>query len=478
MKTRQLIALLFAAVALSSCVKDPEIPAGQTFGSDAFVTVTTYTAWDITQTTAETGGSIDVFGNTKVTGYGICWSSNHNPTTEDNHITCDVDKDYFFCTITGLTAGTTYYVRAYAINSKGATYGNEESFTTAQTSNNQFTINVSANPSDGGTATGGGTYQQGQSCTVTASPNTGYTFLRWTVNGNKVSTNASYTFTVNSNRTLVAQFQSQPQAPTGAINGLFSVSASKQVWFSQGNLQYIGSASAPYWKFAENQWECLGTTTGQNSSYHNVDRDLFGWGTSGWYNGNTYYMPYDVEDAYPSYYQYGPSDEHNLEGEYANYDWGVYNSISNGGNTPGQWRTLTHAEWGYVLFTRNTSSGIRFAKAVVNGINGIIVLPDDWAGTIYSLGSTNNQTASYNSNTISSSIWTTVLQPHGAVFLPAGGSRAGTSVLNAETNGYYWSTSYYNSYQAKAVFFSNSQLKTGEPDFRYYGRSVRLVQDF
>ena len=42
----------------------------------------------------------------------------------------------------------------------------------------------------------------------------------------------------------------------------------------------------------------------------------------------------------------------------------------------------------------------------------------------------------------------------------------------------YWSTSYYNSYQAKAVFFSNTQLKTGEPDFRYYGRSVRLVQEF
>ena len=74
-----------------------------------------------------------------------------------------------------------------------------------------FTISVSANPSNGGTVTGGGTYQQGQQCTVTATPATGFTFLRWTENGTQVSTNASYTFTVTGNRTLVAQFQAVPQ---------------------------------------------------------------------------------------------------------------------------------------------------------------------------------------------------------------------------------------------------------------------------
>lgn len=340
-----------------------------------------------------------------------------------------------------------------------------------------YTISVSANPSNGGNVSGGGTFQQGQSCTVQATTNTGFTFINWTENGNQVSTNAKYTFTVTSNRTLVAQFEAQVQAPIGAINGLFSVSATQQVWFSQGNLQYIGSASVPYWKFAENQWDYLGATTGQNSSDHNVDRDLFGWGTSGWYNGSTYYMPFDVEDAYPSYYQYGPSGEYDLTGEYANADWGVYNPISNGGNVAGQWRTLTNSEWGYVLFSRTTPSGIRFAKAVVNDVNGVIVLPDDWVGSIYALSSINNREANYNNNIISASNWNSILQSHGAVFLPASGSRAGTSVLYAGTNGYYWSTSYYNSYQSKAIFFSNTQLKTGEPDFRYYGRSVRLVQD-
>ena len=77
-----------------------------------------------------------------------------------------------------------------------------------------YTISVSANPSNGGNITGGGTIQQGQSCTVVATPNANYTFNNWTENGNVVSTNASYTFTVNANRTLVANFTYIPPTYT------------------------------------------------------------------------------------------------------------------------------------------------------------------------------------------------------------------------------------------------------------------------
>ena len=78
----------------------------------------------------------------------------------------------------------------------------------------QYTVNVSANPNIGGTVTGGGTYNQGQLCTVTATANSGYTFTNWTENGAVVSTQANYTFTVNSNRTLVANFTAQSQQYT------------------------------------------------------------------------------------------------------------------------------------------------------------------------------------------------------------------------------------------------------------------------
>lgn len=70
-----------------------------------------------------------------------------------------------------------------------------------------YTISVSANPAVGGTVTGGGTYNENASVTVTATANNYYTFVKWTENGEQVSTDASYTFTATSDRTLVAEFE-------------------------------------------------------------------------------------------------------------------------------------------------------------------------------------------------------------------------------------------------------------------------------
>ena len=69
-----------------------------------------------------------------------------------------------------------------------------------------FTISVSASPSAGGTVSGGGTYSSGSMATVTATPNACYSFVNWTEGDTVVSTSASYTFTVTSDRTLVAHF--------------------------------------------------------------------------------------------------------------------------------------------------------------------------------------------------------------------------------------------------------------------------------
>jgi len=72
------------------------------------------------------------------------------------------------------------------------------------------TVSTSSSPADGGTTTGGGTYNSGQIVTVTATPNSGYSFVNWTENGTSVSTNPSYQFTINSNRNLVANFSVIP----------------------------------------------------------------------------------------------------------------------------------------------------------------------------------------------------------------------------------------------------------------------------
>ena len=69
-----------------------------------------------------------------------------------------------------------------------------------------YTITATANPAEGGTVTGAGTYDQDATCTLVATANEGYSFVNWTENGNQVSTEANYVFTVSGNRSLVAHF--------------------------------------------------------------------------------------------------------------------------------------------------------------------------------------------------------------------------------------------------------------------------------
>lgn len=83
-----------------------------------------------------------------------------------------------------------------------------------QSQPSQYTITLSANPTNGGTVSGGGTYSQGQTCTVTANANPSYSFVSWTENGTQVSTNSTYSFTVTGNRALVANFS---YSPTGYV---------------------------------------------------------------------------------------------------------------------------------------------------------------------------------------------------------------------------------------------------------------------
>ena len=578
-------------------------------------TVSTASVINIGNTTATGGGNVISNGGATVTERGICWSTSHNPTISGSHANSGTGTGEFTVSMTNLTPNTTYYVRAYAINSQGSAYGEEVNFKTSQTPTytiavsanpsgsgsvtgggtyeqgqsctvtataatgynfqkwtengsqvstnanytftvnanrnlvavfqtesyaisasaspssggtvsgagsynygqsctlratpatgysfvkwtkngtqvstnasytfavaasgsyvahfqaNSYTVSVSASPSAGGTVSGGGTYTYGQSCTVHASANNGYTFTNWTVNGSQVSTSFNYTFTVTSNRSLVAHFTAQPQVPTGAINGKFSVSASQRVYFSQGNLQY--KASTAQWRFATNQYDYIGNANSNISSSYSGWIDLFGWGTSGWNPGNTYYRPWDSYNSNGSLY--GPPGQYNLTGSYAHSDWGVHNAISNGGNAAGQWRTLTQSEWDYVFNSRSTNSGIRYAKAQVAGVNGVILLPDDWSTSYYSLSSTNQSGASFTSNVIGSSAWTNSLQSHGAVFLPAAGIRSGTSVFDVGSYGRYWSASYYDSLNAWNVLFGDGSLYAGNWRYRYLGFSMRLV---
>ena len=266
-------------------------------------------------------------------------------------------------------------------------------------------------------------------------------------------------------------------APIGAINGFFSVSDTKQVYFSQGNLQY--QAYINTWRFAENQWDYVGESNANISQTYNGWIDLFGWGTSGYNHGANCYQPWSTSDEYYDYFAYGWY-RYDLCDQTGQADWG-YNLISNGGNTENQWRTLTNDEWDFVFNNRNTISGIRFAKAIVNGVNGTILLPDNWDSIIFGMNNVNNSNASFDSNTISSSQWTTI-EDEGGVFLPAAGFRGGvTNLYGLGHGGHYWSaiheTDPYDRDYAYSFCFSNSTLEW-DIHYRTMGLSVRLVQDY
>ena len=344
---------------------------------------------NVTRNTAICGGNVTDDGGIMVTERGVCWSMSQNPTVNDSHTIDGCGTGTFTSSITGLIPGATYYVRAYATNTVGTTYGEQKAFTT----------------------------------------------------------------------------QSGP--PTGAIDGLFSISATHQVYFSQGNLQY--QASSNTWRFATNQYDIIGEDNDNISPTYEGWIDLFGWGTSGYNHGAICYQPWSTSWNNSDYYAYG-IPEYDL---YEQADWG-YNAISNGGNIENQWRTLWYYEWEYVFNTRNTSSGIRYAKAQVNGVNGVILVPDNWSGSHYSLSNPNNAGASYNSNLITSTVWTNNLQAFGAVFLPAADFRYGLFFNGGLDWGFYWSASHYDGSRARYVFFSNSSLEDAGID-RCRGLSVRLV---
>ena len=274
---------------------------------------------------------------------------------------------------------------------------------------------------------------------------------------------------LNAKVTKLDEQLNPPMIVGGAIRAGFSVSADKQIYFSQGNLQY--QASTGTWRFAEHQYDMIGSDNSNISSSCSGWIDLFGWGTSGWNSGANAYQPYSTSENHRDYYP-GGDYTNNLTGSYANADWGVYNKISNGGNAAGMWRTLTDSEWNYVISYRTDASYLR-GTATVNGVNGLILLPDNWTlptGVTFTYGE-----GGWSQNTYSASEWSK-MEANGAVFLPAAGYRGGTDVRDVGSYGFYWSSSAYGSddYAYSQNFRSNYVYTNGI--YRGNGRSVRLVR--
>ena len=591
-------------------------------------TVVTAAVTEITTNSAKGGGEVTNDGGAEVTGRGICWSTNENPTLSDNHVAAGTGTGAFTAMMNGLEAGTTYHVRAYATNEAGTAYGLDREFVTVSGGGTieeyvdlclpsgtlWATCNLGANsPEEYGdyyawgetepkTTFTVGTYKycNGDFYSLTKycnDPSYGYngftdnlavllaeddaatlnlgdnwcmptkeqwlelfenTDTTWTTqngvfgllltsscnslflpaaghyNGNTgvahdiegvgseglywssvLDTNypitswmfsftsdgggigTSFRYSGQSIRPVRKTNTPTPPSnvPEGAINGLFTINANgDQVYFSQGNLQY--QASTNTWRFAEHQWDYVGTHIevysgdfGGNvdgsdnlkaSEDYNGWIDVYNWATSGYSHGASLYHPWSFGGTIYDYNAYGGT-LYNLYDQTGQADWG-YNAISNGGNVENQWRTLKIEEWDFILNLRNTYSGVRFVRANVNGVNGLVIFPDNWNTSFYVLNGINEiSNGNYDVNTIDESDWQEIMQRKGAVFLPAGGVREGfgASLGGIGTAGWYWSSSCSSSGHAYHAFFSMLKvIANGEHAVElWHGQSVRLVQD-
>jgi hypothetical protein len=261
------------------------------------------------------------------------------------------------------------------------------------------------------------------------------------------------------------------------LTGVFSVSTTKKVQFSKGNLQATTTDKGLTWSwaFAEQQYDYIGNEVSNNSINGNGtvstngSVDLFGW--------------VDISSSWTGAAMYGISNStatKNTDG-YGNVanndlksDWGT--TMGTG------WRTLTYSEWDYLVFTRMVTVGgaakTSYGLGKVEGKNGLIILPDNWDGSLHASFTYGNSVWSNVYSSTSDPTWAQ-MEAAGAVFLPAAGYREVATINNAGDYGYYWSSMYYDSNAANAfgIHFKSGSLMTGAYD-RSNGRSVRLVKEF
>ncbi len=279
---------------------------------------------------------------------------------------------------------------------------------------------------------------------------------------------------------------------------VFSVSPTKKVHFSAGNLQYNVRTSE--WRFAPNQYDkCYVSNADLGLDFNNLINnfgmfigngglceegwnDLFGWGR--WIVGQEVdKTPLDDENYFKDL-----TDDAILVGESA---------IGTG------WDILSISEWKY-LFNERDDADQKYGVATVNDVNGVVLLPDTWTapeGITFTPGmASENGKEHYvdNGNVYSIDDWTK-METTGAIFLPTTGSmtlRYGdpNNVISQKSTAYYWSSTsgenyyyYDNPYNADGsrdwyasyyMQFTSAVVSVDLRSRRHYGSAVRLVRGF
>ena len=401
-------------------------------------------------------------GNVSRNGYGRDYGLSVRPVLGENKVAETTAPTITTTSVTQITETT------------AVAGGNVTSDGGASVTERGVCIATVTNPTISNTKVSAGSGTGSFTCNLTnLQPNTTYYVRAYATNEVGTAFGEEVSFTTNE--------EMVDNPPSNLVAMPFSVSAGKQVTFSQGNLQYTQSTNT--WSFAENQYDYIGTdnVTGGSVSSDPTDGysksgtaladkvDLFGWSTND--NNN-----FGVSTS---------TDDNDYVGSFV--DWGT-NQI--GGDVPNTWRTLTDDEWRYLL-TYRTNANDLVGIAQVNGVNGLILLPDNWVapdGIAFKPGFHIKDGADYYAayQTFTAEQWTK-LETAGAVFLPAAGLRrdgslvsyvqyCGSDVDFVQYCGYYWSATEGDSNYAYFLRFYSGEARMYNGG-HYLGRAVRLVKD-
>ncbi len=264
------------------------------------------------------------------------------------------------------------------------------------------------------------------------------------------------------------------ELPAGALPGLFSVSATKQIHFSKGNLYAKYEDSKWNWNFYSQQFGYNSLNTGYERSAESGDTeiDTFTWG----YDKEKSTDPVG-EDYVKSHYNQFDELVYDRPSSEGGDDWGVAYCESNN-VAVGTWRTLTTAEWQYLFSYDGTeddgtdySNSIRkdryrLGVTVCGKENCAVFAPDFW-----------DLNAKPLRKSYDSSAWSAA-EAEGLVCLPAAGLRSESNIIGVGIGGFYWSSSAaYEDYNSYDVLFDDGRYKPHKYSYRHDAHSVRLVTD-
>lgn len=375
-------------------------------------TVTTADVTDITQTTAVSGGNITDDGGATVTARGVCWSKDPNPTIDNSFISNGNGTGSFTIEISGLTSATTYYVRAYATNSEGTSYGEQKMFTTLQyiqlpTVTTTIVTNVTST-----TATSGGNVTDDGGATVTARGVCWSTSPDPTIDDNK---------TTDGNGT--GAFTSQLTNLTHSTTYYIRAYATNSEGTSYGEQKYFSTLSDGM--INGHQYVDLGLSSGLKWATCNVGADspedygnYYAW-------GETETKAEYTQDNSVTFGQQLSDISGNAQYDAATANWG------------GSWRTPTKDEIRELIYNCN------WTPETQNGVDGFKVT-----------GNNGNY-----------------------IFIPASGYRDGSS-LYIYGECYYWSsTPRQYGVEFANILYSDTEFQSEDVNYRYRGLTIRPVSN-